>query len=1434
MADNTVDTLELRIESEATKAVQALNKMASALGEVKTVLAGIKTNNLSQFADLKNGLKDATKSMDELKKASKNAVAAPKMDTKQIETQVNKLRERFKNIGKDFTFTGNSEEARKEIASLEKTLARLSDKEKKSITLGKVDTSSFEALEYDISFATNKLNILREYLDSLPKEKPHISLSLDDDQVIEKIDSLRQKFKDEKNGFVFTGDASQLYEIIDKVEDRWNGLLFKEGRMVYAGNIDTAEFEELQREISKTANTLDILREKRDEFFENFEAVGSIEEPAPHVPFENFINDEKKSEDSVKEFKDVLDSLRTIYPEVNEEGLDKLQNKLKSVQNELAKTRYELEKGLRFGDIDIGDKKYQQYEIKTTELEFSEEALKRKIEEVTENIARKSEEAKNAFESNLSNLKAPEINETNLDKLHTRLEKEEANLKKYRTDLENGITMGRIKVDIDDSGYRKAREQIALTEKTIEALNEKINEVGGGTNAFQKLKDRISGLQNVGGKIKNTFSKLASAFKNFAAAAKSAGSLIGKAGKSILGLRSANEKNNVSLAGGFKTILKYAFGIRSLYILINKLKSAMVEGYGNLAQYSSTVNGSISSVLSSLNALKNALAAAFAPILNVVAPYISAFIDMLTSAANAVARFFAALTGKKIATQAVKTTTNYAAGLADVGSAAGNATDGVKDLDKALSVLGFDELNQLTEQPKSSGGSSGGGGAGGSGSDISPMDMFEDVPIESAISEWAERIRKAFYAEDWQGLGEVLADGLNKGLQKVYDAISWDNVGPKITYFVNAFTQSFNSLVDNLDWDLLGRTIGTGFNTIVNTLNLLIEGIDWINLGKSFANGIMGIVNEVNWKNLGNLLGNAFMIAWETLYGFVSNLDFKELGLAIADVIKGAVEKIDFKLIAKSISKLAIGILTTLSTAVQNVDWQSVGKKVAEGLASVDWSGIADALFEALGSVLGGLAAFLWGLIEEAWNSVVEWWHDVAYEDGEFTIQGLLDGIVEALKNIGEWIKENIFDPFIDGFKEAFGISSPSKVMEEMGKFLIEGLLNGINSLIDNILSIFENIKEKITEIWDKVKSSLSNIWTSIKTQAGKLFSAVKTTISNAWSAVKKTTSNVWNNIKSTLSNTWSNLKSSVSSAFDNMKNTVSSAWSNVKQSTVNTWNNIKSNLGNTWSNLKTTASNTWSSMKTTVGNAWNNIKSVTSSTWSDLKSTTSSAWSSLKTTITNSTSGIRSGIQSAFSGIQSSISSVWKNVSSSTTSAWKNISNTASSYARNMSSTIRNAFSGLASSISSVFSKIGSWASSTWSSIKRTFSSGINIRYSTSTSSIRRYANGGFLPSYAAGGFASTEIWGMNESGNPEMIGKLGNGSGKTAVANNAIISDAIEGAVERAMMRVMMNSQQNPVNVTCYAELKTENDEVLARAVTRGQQKIDYRMNPTPQYGY
>lgn len=65
---------------------------------------------------------------------------------------------------------------------------------------------------------------------------------------------------------------------------------------------------------------------------------------------------------------------------------------------------------------------------------------------------------------------------------------------------------------------------------------------------------------------------------------------------------------------------------------------------------------------------------------------------------------------------------------------------------------------------------------------------------------------------------------------------------------------------------------------------------------------------------------------------------------------------------------------------------------------------------------------------------------------GKNLMIGLFGGIVEKMKGIGDWIKRVVVDPIIGAVKTFFGISSPSKVFEGIGGFLVSGLFKGLSS----------------------------------------------------------------------------------------------------------------------------------------------------------------------------------------------------------------------------------------------------------------------------------------------------------------------------------------------------------------------------------------------------
>ena len=107
-------------------------------------------------------------------------------------------------------------------------------------------------------------------------------------------------------------------------------------------------------------------------------------------------------------------------------------------------------------------------------------------------------------------------------------------------------------------------------------------------------------------------------------------------------------------------------------------------------------------------------------------------------------------------------------------------------------------------------------------------------------------------------------------------------------------------------------------------------------------------------------------------------------------------------------------------------------------------------------------------------------------------------------------------------------------------------------------------------------------------------------------------------------------------------------------------------------------------------------------------------------------------------------------------------------------------------------------------------------------------YKNGG-MP-------VNGEVYIANENGfGSEYIGRMGN---KHVVANNQQITDGIKQAVIDGMMEVYMATQSNrtdsnsAIPYIINAVLKTEDNEVLARAVEKGQASRSSRFNPSPAY--
>ena len=86
-------------------------------------------------------------------------------------------------------------------------------------------------------------------------------------------------------------------------------------------------------------------------------------------------------------------------------------------------------------------------------------------------------------------------------------------------------------------------------------------------------------------------------------------------------------------------------------------------------------------------------------------------------------------------------------------------------------------------------------------------------------------------------------------------------------------------------------------------------------------------------------------------------------------------------------------------------------------------------------------------VVSSIWNSVVDFFGSInLFEIGKNIIQGLVNGIKSMASSVVNGIK-GVVNGAIEGAKNLLGIHSPSKLFTEFGEYTGEGFVNGINSM---------------------------------------------------------------------------------------------------------------------------------------------------------------------------------------------------------------------------------------------------------------------------------------------------------------------------------------------------------------------------------------------------
>ena len=308
----------------------------------------------------------------------------------------------------------------------------------------------------------------------------------------------------------------------------------------------------------------------------------------------------------------------------------------------------------------------------------------------------------------------------------------------------------------------------------------------------------------------------------------------------------------------------------------------------------------------------------------------------------------------------------------------------------------------------------------------------------------------------------------------------------KVSGVVTAVTDTINGFFDKLtETDgagssiagNIGKLIGDGVGLALNTVNQFLTKVNWKNIGTAVAQGINGVLSSLNSNdiNFGTVLGNILNAGIQGASGIITNLNWKALGTTLANNVNGFIGTVDWGSAGKTLSDGVKGAIDTISTALKEIDWKAIGTAIKDFIANIDWAGVASGLADTMGSLAGGLVTALWAAFGDAVTNFTDYFKQKINEAGGNVMAGIGQGIVDWFKDVGTWMYNNIWTPIYNGFKSTFSINSPSTdpKIQGLGSDLIHGLFNGVVSWVSNIGNWLK------TNVWDKIVNGFRSLFSS-------------------------------------------------------------------------------------------------------------------------------------------------------------------------------------------------------------------------------------------------------------------------------------------------------------------------------------------------------------------
>lgn len=297
---------------------------------------------------------------------------------------------------------------------------------------------------------------------------------------------------------------------------------------------------------------------------------------------------------------------------------------------------------------------------------------------------------------------------------------------------------------------------------------------------------------------------------------------------------------------------------------------------------------------------------------------------------------------------------------------------------------------------------------------------------------------------------------------------------PKLPSFFESAVQSIVVLISSILNVINFDTINGIIESIIKSLGNLVTSVaQYFNrnadkITKALSEGLKTIIQGLsNWISSGG---------WKEFLKALLNLQMM-LEKVVTDNINEIVDTIIAMLpdLIDMLIKSIVSASRTLAKLIQPI--LKLVMKLIEALIEVAFSE------EVLDASMEVIEAFIVALTDVVTEISIKMLPKLLTKIIAFVIKSLPKLVVAIVKGLIQafaktnWVQvvKDIFMGFIDAFKELFGIHSPSKLFEEFGTYMVQGLVNGLKGLTDAVNQILQPFYNFVTKVFGRLGDIVSN-----------------------------------------------------------------------------------------------------------------------------------------------------------------------------------------------------------------------------------------------------------------------------------------------------------------------------------------------------------------------